>query len=128
MAGVNASNRIDVSKGRTNRRGQLICGIEQSNISLSINDSRTSLNLKYSRYRKPPWNNLVDAEEVAPPKSSISTKVTDRPLPAASRAIPHPFTPPPIIIRSVMICPVSGLTDMFIQLLEWREFTQIMRV
>ena len=39
---------------------------------------------------------MVDEEDVAPPISFISAKVTDKPRPAASRAMPHPLIPPPI--------------------------------
>ena len=41
-----------------------------------------------------------EADEVADARSPISTTDTERPRPAASRAIPHPLIPPPTIKRS----------------------------
>src|SRR3954463_3453427 len=43
---------------------------------------------------------LEEAEEVAAPRSPFSTRTTDRPRPAASRAIPAPLMPPPMTRRS----------------------------
>src|SRR5665213_33195 len=43
---------------------------------------------------------LVEADEVAPPRSPCSTSTTFRPRPAASRATPQPFMPPPMMARS----------------------------
>ena len=48
----------------------------------------------------PPWMSLVEAEDVAPARSPISPRKTLRPRPWASRAMPQPFTPPPITARS----------------------------
>ena len=52
--GVSDSNRMPGDSGRTNRIGQLICGMATSNVSRSSSASRTSRNSKYSRYRNPP--------------------------------------------------------------------------
>src|SRR5580658_9434697 len=41
-----------------------------------------------------------DADDVAPARSPRSTSRTERPRPAASRAIPTPLIPPPTTIRS----------------------------
>ena len=43
---------------------------------------------------------LEDAEDVAPARSPRSTSSTDRPRPAASRAIPTPLIPPPTTNKS----------------------------
>src|ERR1700730_16488979 len=43
---------------------------------------------------------FVLAEEVCAPRSSFSHSATDRPRPAASRAMPAPLMPPPTISRS----------------------------
>src|SRR5580692_7781512 len=43
---------------------------------------------------------LVLAEEVCAARSSCSHRITDRPRPAASRAIPQPLMPPPTTSRS----------------------------
>src|SRR3954470_18151719 len=43
---------------------------------------------------------LEEAEEVAAPRSPFSTRTTDRPRAAASRAIPAPLMPPPMTRRS----------------------------
>src|SRR5580658_9098535 len=43
-----------------------------------------------------------DADDVAPARSPRSTSITARPRPAASRAIPTPFIPPPTTNRSSM--------------------------
>lgn len=45
---------------------------------------------------QPPWNSLVEDDDVADAISFISASTTDIPLPDASRAIPQPFTPPPM--------------------------------
>ena len=42
----------------------------------------------------------VDADDVPLARSPASSNSTLAPLPAASRAIPQPFTPPPITARS----------------------------
>src|ERR1700739_5009320 len=43
---------------------------------------------------------LVDHDDVPLAKSFISQRKTEFPRPAASRAMPQPLTPPPIIARS----------------------------
>src|SRR6202011_1868732 len=43
---------------------------------------------------------LVDHDAVPLAKSFISQRKTEFPRPAASRAMPQPLTPPPIIARS----------------------------
>jgi hypothetical protein len=43
---------------------------------------------------------LVDQDDVPLAKSFISQRKTEFPRPAASRAIPQPLTPPPMIKRS----------------------------
>src|SRR3954465_7906593 len=43
---------------------------------------------------------LEEADEVAAPRSPFSTRTTDRPRPAASRAMPAPLMPPPMTRRS----------------------------
>jgi hypothetical protein len=45
---------------------------------------------------------LVLAEEVAEARSACSTSVTFKPRPAASRAMPAPLIPPPMIRRSTV--------------------------
>mgnify|MGYP001818170193 CR=1 FL=1 len=53
---------------------------------------------------------MVDAEEVAEARSLISTSATDMPRPAASRAIPQPFTPPPMTKRSTVSDAFASVT------------------
>ena len=65
--------------------------------------SRTSRNSRNSRYLRPPWNSFVDAEDVAEARSFISAKATLYPRPAASRAIPQPFMPPPMMKISTLL-------------------------
>src|SRR5689334_632387 len=48
----------------------------------------------------PPWIILKEWAEVAPAKSSRSTKATERPRRAASNAAAAPNMPPPITTRS----------------------------
>src|SRR6478735_5810402 len=43
---------------------------------------------------------LVERDEVPPARSSCSNSTTEAPRPAASRAMPQPFTPPPITATS----------------------------
>ena len=43
---------------------------------------------------------IEEAEEVAPPRSPRSHRKTFSPRPAASRAIPQPLMPPPMMARS----------------------------
>src|SRR5262245_34236919 len=43
---------------------------------------------------------LVDAEEVPLARSAFSASSTDSPRPAASRAMPHPWIPPPMMAMS----------------------------
>src|SRR5262249_32245200 len=43
---------------------------------------------------------LVERDDVPPARSSCSSSTTEAPRPAASRAMPQPFTPPPITARS----------------------------
>jgi len=44
---------------------------------------------------QPAKDGLLEAEEVAPARSRFSTSRTERPRPAASRAIPTPLMQPP---------------------------------
>ena len=53
----------------------------------SARASCTSRNSYCSRYRKPPWISLVEADEVAPARSPFSNSTTFAPRPVASRAI-----------------------------------------
>ena len=101
--GVSTSKRIFLWYGNTKRIGQEICGIALRSISRSIKASRTRRTFQYSRYRRPPWNNLVDADDVADAKSFISANSTLNPLPTASLAIPQPLIPPPITKISTSI-------------------------
>src|SRR6185437_8179629 len=50
--------------------------------------------------RRPPWMSLVLADDVKLARSSCSQSRTERPRPAASRAMPTPLMPPPTISRS----------------------------
>ena len=77
--------------------GLVICGANLWIISLSVRDSLTKINSKFSKYRRPPWINFVDHDEVAPPILPLSERPTLKPLPAASLAMPAPLIPPPII-------------------------------
>ena len=43
---------------------------------------------------------LVEADDVPLARSPFSASSTERPRPAASRAIPQPFTPPPMMAMS----------------------------
>jgi hypothetical protein len=43
---------------------------------------------------------LVEAEEVPLARSLFSASSTDSPRPAASRAMPHPWIPPPMMAMS----------------------------
>jgi hypothetical protein len=45
--------------------------------------------------RSPPWISLLERLDVPAAKSRLSTRATDRPQLAASRATPQPVTPPP---------------------------------
>src|SRR3954468_9085421 len=45
---------------------------------------------------------LEDDDDVAPPRSPRSARTTERPRPAASRAMPAPLMPPPMTSRSTM--------------------------
>ena len=98
--GVSPSKRMSGCQGSTKRMGQEMWGIAFSRVSRSISAFRTRLTSRYSRYRNPPWNSLVEAEEVAEARSFISARVTLRPRPAASRAMPQPLMPPPMMKRS----------------------------
>ena len=55
---------------------------------------------------------LEDAEDVAPARSPRSTRSTDRPRPAASRAIPTPLIPPPTTNRSSGGPPFPGTASL----------------
>ena len=52
------------------------------------------------KYRMPPWIMPLFAPEDPAAKSFFSTNRVRRPRMAASRAIPVPFTPPPMTRRS----------------------------
>src|SRR4051794_31176429 len=62
--------------------------------------SRTKPSLPCARYRIPPCNNRLERLLVPKAKSYCSTSPTRNPRIAASRAIPEPTIPPPMIKRS----------------------------
>src|SRR5262245_30070718 len=51
---------------------------------------------------------LVEAEEVPDARSFCSTSSTRSPRPAASRAIPAPLIPPPMMARSKSVMPFDS--------------------
>jgi len=64
----------------------------------------------FSRYRTPPWMSLVLLLLVPLLKSSLSIKVTLRPLVTVSKAIPVPVAPPPMMSKSYIL---SSLDELF---------------
>src|SRR3981189_3594304 len=78
----------------------MICGAICQRISRSIRAARTSRTREYSKERRPPCPRLVDQDDVPLAKSFISHRKTELPRPAASRAMPQPLMPPPMIARS----------------------------
>ena len=76
------------------------CGASRCRMARSRRDSWTRPNSRCSRYRRPPWTSREERPEVPEAKSSFSTRATERPRAAASRAMPAPVIPPPITSTS----------------------------
>ena len=71
-------------------------GHEFARKRLSVAASRTILTSPCTRYLRPPCTIFEDLLDVPEAKSRASTRHTDNPRSAASRAIPAPVIPPPI--------------------------------
>jgi hypothetical protein len=86
--------------GITKRIGRTRCGAVRSQMSRSANAARTRKKPRRSSMARSPWTSRGEADDAAAPRSSCSSRITRKPLPAASHAIETPFSPPPMIARS----------------------------
>ena len=77
-----------------------MCGAIFSRVRRSRHASNTRRRWPCSRYRSPPWISRELRELVPAAKSPCSIKAVRIPRMAASRAMPAPVAPPPMIRRS----------------------------
>src|SRR6266702_2368540 len=68
-----------------------------------------------------------DADDVAPARSPRSTSRTERPRPAASRAIPTPLIPPPTTSRSTGGTAPSPAATLVVDILSNRHLLPVGR-